>query len=171
MRHTLTARWTLFACVALLGCTAAVSKDDTTPVPDSLKPPAGETLKFKLLGSGVQIYQCQDGAWKLQGPDAKLSDEAGHVVGKHYAGPTWEANDGSKVVGEVRTHEDGPDPRAVPWLLLHAKSASGSGVFGNIVSIQRLQTTGGQAPHDACTAGQTVQVPYTANYYFYVGHS
>jgi Protein of unknown function (DUF3455) len=167
MKLTLTSRSVLIASVALLGGAAAVAKDDAPVVPESLKPPPGETLKLKLIGTGVQIYQCQDGAWKLQGPDAKLTDSAGHVVGKHYAGPSWESTDGSKVTGEVKAHEDGPDPHAIAWLLLHAKSVSGNGMFGNVGSIQRLQTSGGQAPQQACAANQTVQVPYTANYYFY----
>jgi hypothetical protein len=160
----------VLVCIALLGCAAAMAKDDSPAVPQSLQPPPGARLKLKLIGRGVQIYQCQDGAWRLQGPDAKLTDEAGRLVGKHYAGPTWESTDGSKVVGEVRAHEDGPDPRAVPWLLLHAKSVSGNGVFSGIDSIQRLQTAGGQAPQGDCTANQSVQVPYSANYYFYTAN-
>jgi hypothetical protein len=167
MNLSITTCCAVLACVALCANAATAKNDD---VPQALRPPADEVLKLKLLGSGVQIYQCQDGAWKFQAPDAKLTDESGHVVGKHYAGPTWEATDGSKVVGEVKAHEDSPDAHAIAWLLLSAKTVSGSGVFGNIRTIQRLQTTGGQAPHKACdasTANQTEQVPYTANYYFY----
>jgi hypothetical protein len=157
----------LCAAIALFGGATAIAKDSGATVPESLKAPPDQVLKLKLKGRGVQIYQCQDGSWKLQGPDAKLTDAAGHVVGKHYAGPAWESTDGSKVIGEVKAHQDAPDARAVAWLLLQAKSVSGQGVFGNIGSIQRLQTTGGQPPQKACAADQTVRVPYTANYYFY----
>ena len=170
MKLTITACLGPLACVALLGSAGAIRAGEEAAVPESLRPPAGEVLKLKLVGSGAQVYQCQDGAWKFQAPDAKLTDQTGHVIGKHYAGPTWESTDGSKVVGEVKAHQDSPDARAIPWLLLSAKSVSGNGVFGNIRSIQRLQTTGGQAPHKACeasNANETVQVPYTANYYFY----
>jgi hypothetical protein len=38
----------------------------------------------------------------------------GKRIGGHYAGPTWEANDGSKVVGEVLQRADAPRPGAVP---------------------------------------------------------
>lgn len=163
-------RIAVVTCVALSASVAALSKDDDTAVPATLRPPTGEVLKLKLVGSGVQIYQCQDGTWKFQGPEATLTDATGKVVGKHYAGPTWESLDGSKVVAEVKAHEDSPDAHAIPWLLLSAKSVSGKGVFGEIRSVQRLQTTGGQAPHDGCdtsAVNQIARVPYTANYYFY----
>ena len=134
-----------------------------------------------LRAKGVQIYECRASgdprapyAWKLQGPEAKLFDAAGHQVGKHYAGPTWESNDGSKVVGEVRAQDAGPDSTAVAWLLLTAKSTSGSGVFGKVQSIQRVRTSGGQAPAGPCGIGQAhraLRVPYTASYYFYAADS
>jgi hypothetical protein len=44
---------------------------------------------------------------------------------------------------------------------------SGTGVFAKVTFIHRLDTTGGVAPAGKCTKGKTVEVPYTANYYFY----
>jgi len=83
---------------------------------------------------GVQIYECtqtsEDPAryeWTFKAPDAELFDSAGRKIGKHYAGPTWESNDGSKVVGEVKARYDGPDSNGIPWLLLSAKTTSGAG--------------------------------------------
>jgi hypothetical protein len=36
----------------------------------------------------------------LKAPDADLFDEGGRRIGRHFAGPTWEASDdGSKVIG------------------------------------------------------------------------
>jgi hypothetical protein len=146
-------------------------------VPPALQPPAEQRLLLEAAGKGVQIYQCTgDGgpaapwAWKLQGPEATLLDHDGHVIGKHYAGPTWESADGSSVVGEVRAHDDGPNPAAIPWLLLSAKATNGAGVFAKVLSIQRLHTAGGKAPSAACgsaNAGQVARVPYSADYYFY----
>jgi len=89
---------------------------------------------------------------------------------RHYAGPTWEANDGSKVVGEVKARADAPDADAIPWLLLTAKSTSGSGVLASTLSVQRVQTAGGKAPASGCgpaQAQQEIRVPYTATYYFF----
>ena len=59
---------------------------------------------------------------------------------------------------------------AIPWLLLSAKSVTGSGVFGKTTSIQRVHTVGGGAPAATCgpdNNGQQARVPYTAAYYFY----
>lgn len=92
-------------------------------------------------------------------------------MGKHYAGPMWESNDGSKVVGEVKARDDGPDVNAIPWLLLSAKSAEGNGIFGKTQSVQRVKTVGGKAPADGCSQaqlGKIARVAYRATYNFYV---
>ena len=148
-------------------------------VPPALQAPAGQKLTRMLHATGVQIYQCAASAqnppryaWVLQAPAADLSDRSGKDVGRHYEGPTWEANDGSKVVGEVVAHVDAPAPNAIPWLLVRAKSNSGKGVFAKVQSIQRLHTIGGVAPQSPCDAahgGQRTRVAYSADYYFYSG--
>ncbi len=151
---------------------------ETVPgVPEALKAPANQVVSLEAQGSGVQIYECKAGKddptrfeWVFKAPEADLFDIAGKKIGKHYAGPTWESNDGSKVVGEVKAKDSGPDPKAIPWLLLSARSNSGSGAFSKIQSIQRLYTTGGVAPAEGCTqaqVGKEVGVPYKAKYYFY----
>ncbi len=91
-------------------------------------------------------------------------------MAKHYAGPTWEALDGSTVVGERVAKADAPDPAAIPWLVLRAKPTSGSGTFGAITTIQRLHTVGGTAPASGCgaaQAGREARVAYSADYLFY----
>jgi peroxiredoxin len=146
--------------------------------PMSLKPPADQMQAFELQASGVQIYECratkEDAApfeWSFKAPQADLFDAAGKRVGTHYAGPTWEGLDGSKVVGEVKAKDTTQSAGSIPWLLLTAKSNSGEGLFGRVKSIQRLATTGGGAPAEApvkAQAGQEVRVPYRAIYAFYV---
>jgi hypothetical protein len=175
MKRSFIAASTALACVASLFSQQASAKHaPPLRVPDALKPPAGVVLKEKLSAKGVQIYQCQGSEWKFLAPQAQLFDAKGHQVASHYAGPTWKAADGSSVVGEVKAHEDADNPSAIDWLLLSAKSTSGSGVFSHVQNIQRLQTVGGKAPMAACDAGnvnQVERVPYTANYYFYVPKS
>lgn len=151
----------------------------TAPVPPrapaALNPPAGQSLVVEALAQGVQIYQCDqkpNGSyeWIFKAPEATLATRDKHVLGKHYAGPTWEAVDGSTVVGQVAAKDPGPDASAIPWLLLTAKSNTGSGMFSRIKSVQRLYTTGGLAPTDACNAANLktfARTPYTATYYFY----
>ena len=146
-------------------------------VPANLRPPAGQLLFLEALASGVQVYECapkpdqpSSYEWAFRAPEAALVDRSGHSLGKHYAGPTWESTDGSSVVGEVKARDPGPNPSAIPWLLLGAKSTSGAGVFSATRSVQRVQTVGGVAPAEPCTAanaGQVARVPYTAAYYFY----
>jgi len=106
----------------------------------------------------------------LKAPEADLVDGAGMKIARHYAGPTWEAKDGSKVMGEPVARDNGPDPTAIPWLLLSAKSTSGTGLLSNTQFIQRLRTAGGKAPADGCDqahAGAESRVAYSADYLFY----
>jgi hypothetical protein len=138
-------------------------------VPYALKPPAGEQLVLHALGSGDQIYTCDGSKWTLIGPDAKLSDEAEHQAGSHFAGPTWEWSDGSQVMGKSVGNAT-PNSESIPWLLLTATNHVGDGVVKNVTSIQRLRTKGGKAPESGCTAShkdEKLRVHYTADYYFY----
>ena len=132
---------------------------------------------FAAKAQGFQIYQWlpkkeapTQYEWVFKAPEADLFDAQGNKMGRHYAGPTWDSNDGSKVVGALKAHVDSKDAGAVPWLLLMAKSHGGSGMFSKVTSIQRLDTVGGKAPStnvDVPKVGQELRVPYTATYYFY----
>jgi hypothetical protein len=147
-------------------------------VPENLKVPATQTLAVAAQARGVQIYECgvnkADPArfeWIFKAPEAELFDQAGNRIGKHYAGPTWECDDGSKVVGAAKARDDGPDANAIPWLLLSATSAEGNGIFGKIQNVQRVKTAGGKAPADECSQallGKVARVNYRATYNFYV---
>ena len=92
-------------------------------------------------------------------------------MGSHFGGPTWQGHDGSAVVAAVLERADAPNPKkAIPWLLLEAKSHAGSGVFSTITHIQRLDTVGGVAPTKGCDAdhaGEMARVPYKATYAFF----
>jgi len=124
---------------------------------------------FHVYAIGVQIYRWSGTSWDLVGPDAKLYAEDSYhgQVGKHYVGPTWESNSGSKVVG-TRMYGCSPDTTAIPWLLLEAVSTSGPGIYNSVTYIQRVNTKGGLPPAGPGSfIGETVQVPYTAEYYFY----
>lgn len=177
MKNQLMATVTRLPLIGLLAACAASSAAKTDDIPAALRVPTDAALTLRAQAAGVQIYRCRadkdDAArvvWQLKEPEADLFDRAGGKIGRHYAGPTWEATDGSKVTGEVAAHADSPDSNAVAWLLLRAKSTSGSGVFGHVRFIQRLHTAGGNAPPDGCnqaSAGAEVRIPYTAEYWFY----
>jgi hypothetical protein len=115
-----------FAVLVELVAGCETSRAGTIPlVPENLSTPATEVLSLETAATGVQIYECNASKdestrfeWIFKAPEADLFDGAGNKIGKHYAGPTWESNDGSKVVGEVKARDNGPDPNAIPWLLL-----------------------------------------------------
>jgi hypothetical protein len=142
-------------------------------VPSNLAPAADQNLAFVLSATGVQKYTCTATAtgfaWTLVAPQADLFRK-GDKVGLHFAGPTWQYEDGSTVVGS-KVADATPDPTAIPWLLLTAASHGGErGKMTRVTSIQRLSTTGGLAPATGCDAdhvGAAADVPYTADYFFY----
>jgi hypothetical protein len=163
--------------VGLAGSAMAQGTPTTEEIPANLAPPAGSVLVFELGARGVQIYTCAakpDDAtayvWTFKAPDADLFNRRGEVVGHHFAGPTWQGNDGSSVVGTVLERADSPDAGAIPWLLLEAKDHTGSGAFSTVTYVQRLATAGGAAPTAGCDAdhaGDEVRQPYEATYAFY----
>ncbi len=175
-RTTATVVAALAALTLLAGCQSASPTPPST-VPGPLAVPANQTLARMFRVHGVQIYECKPShddpmriEWTFRAPEAELRDGRDHLIGRHFAGPTWEALDGSKVVGEVVARADSPDPTAIPWLLLRAKSNAGQGIFGATASVQRLDTGGGKAPTGGCDqsqVGREARVPYTANYFFY----
>jgi hypothetical protein len=181
------ASWASFSAVAIAlvsGCTAAVGEPVTgeneevssacvPEVPPALAVPEGNKLAFYYDAVGVQIYDCNATAtgygWVFRAPEATLYGHKGRQTGIHYAGPTWQANDGSTVVG-AKLAEYAADPTAIPWLLLGAKSHAGEGRMTDVTFIHRLETAGGKAPATGCDAthlGETLRVDYTATYYFY----
>lgn len=187
-----TPRWILGVALVFVVATGGCRRDREAPrgdpattitlppprVPESLRASDGEVPRARAAAHGTQNYECQaassDGGggfvWKLLGPEAELTDDAGKRIGRHYAGPTWESNDGSQVVGEVKAKAEAPDGKSVPWLLLRAKKTSGAGMFAGVTSVQRVDTQGGAPPATGCDAehaGARQSAEYRATYYFY----
>src|SRR5262249_33178335 len=91
----------------------------------------GNKVAFMAYAEGVQIYRWNGTKWDFVAPEATLyagNGEDDGAVAIHYAGPTWESNSGSKVVGTVLERAT-PDPTAIPWLKLQAASSEGPGIF------------------------------------------
>jgi Protein of unknown function (DUF3455) len=159
--------FTLAALVLSRDLAFPQSKD----IPTALAPQQGAVALGRYAAKGAQVYVCRaKGAvneWAFKAPEAKLVDTDGRPFAKHYAGPTWEAPDGSKAVGKVLASEPAPKAGAIPWLLLSAES-SGEGALAGVRFVQRLNTVGGVAPPGACpTIGTEQPVDYTADYIFY----
>lgn len=155
---------------------ASVSSYPTSAqeVPKRLQPPANETLLLQVHAKGDQVYVCKAEAsqftWTLKAPNAQLFTKDGKPFGKHFAGPSWEANDGSRVTGKAAASASSPDPDSIPWLLVTVVNRSGEGMLARVTSIQRLNTKGGKASTSGCDnahLGQELRVPYSADYLFF----
>ena len=136
----------LLLAAGLLTSLAASAQE----VPKDLRPAANEQVVLQVHAKGDQVYTCKaDGvqfAWTLKAPDALLTDMSGKPFGKHFAGPSWEAKDGSRVTGKAAANVPSPNADSIPWLLVTVVSRSGEGLLARVTSIQRINTKGGKAP-------------------------
>lgn len=170
----------LSVCVIVLtsvltaGCASTTSSGNSMAIAatqNQLAPPAGAKFVKKVPAIGVQIYKCVvangQHSWAFVAPEADLFDETGKRIGRHGAGPFWEMNDGSKVVGALSQRADALRPDAIPHLLLTTKSTGGAGLVANVAYLQRLNTVSGIAPTGGCAVAdidKQARVYYTADY-------
>jgi hypothetical protein len=164
-----------FIILPLVASLAAMSAFAQTPA--EITPPAGNKAALTLTGVGTLAYECKavadkpgTFAWTFAGPDAKLLDAGKKEIGKYYAGPTWEANDGSKVTGKQLAVSPGA-AGAIPLQLVQAAPSTGKGAMTDVTYIQRLKTVGGVAPATpvcaAANVGAKTTVGYSADYVFF----
>ena len=167
------------ALAAFAGCTmmapAAMYSQDS--LPDAVKVPAGHKVALETVGVGEITYECRAKAamareyeWVFVGPTATLNDRGGKAVGKYYGPPaTWEAMDGSKLTAtQLAVAPAGTGN--IPFQLVRANPALGSGAMSGVSHIQRVATRGGTAPAMPCAAanvGQKQMVNYQADYIFW----
>lgn len=146
-------------------------------IPEQIKVPVGNYPVLTVHAKGDQIYQCSfnkgEYSWQVQAPDARLLDEQGQIVGKHYAGPIWEYKESSRVVGRIVNKIDMTPDLAISWLLVEVVAHKGNGLFSNVSFINRINTHGGLPPESGCDAnhlGSEKRVAYLADYVFYSHH-
>ena len=171
----------LIATAAVLGACAtspmmAMKNVDNAALPEAVRVPAGQKQMMSTWATGEITYECREkkdmaGAheWAFVGPVATLYGADKKMVGKYYAGPTWEAADGSKVTGKQVAIAPAT-PGSIPLQLVKAEPAMGMGAMTGVSYIQRLNTKGGVAPAMACDAmgkGKRQVVAYEADYVFY----
>ena len=168
------------AAVAVLSACAGsplmMMKVDNATLPEAVRVPAGQKVLMTTTGVGELTYECREKKdmagqheWAFVGPVATLYGAERKAVGRYYAGPTWEATDGSKVTGK-QVAVAPSSPGNIPLQLVKAEPAMGNGAMTGVSYIQRLNTKGGVAPVSACDAaskGQRQQVAYEADYVFY----
>ena len=178
MNHTRNKRIVrLVVLLIALGFLPIAKASDEPDLPaecSSIVAPEGNKVSFHTYARGVQIYRWNGASWDFVAPQATLYAEPNFFgeVGTHYVGPKWQSKSGSMVEGR-RVPGTGctPDSSAIAWLLLSKFEASGPGLFERVTYIQRVNTTGGLPPATpGLTPGETKEVPYTAEYYFYRAH-
>jgi len=168
--------------VVLAGCGAMPGKKmmpfSQASLPASIQVPSGNKVAWETVGKGTVTYECRAKAnamgqteWVFAGPDAKLSDRSGKQVGTYYGPPaTWEAMDGSKVTGKQLAVAPAGAGN-LPYQLVQANPAMGSGAMTGVTYIQRVALTGGVAPAAIpCTSaslGKREVVNYQADYIFW----
>jgi Protein of unknown function (DUF3455) len=166
------------AAATLCACASApmMMKVDNAALPEAVRVPAGQKLMMSTSATGEITYECREKKdmagqheWAFVGPVATLYGGDKKTVGKYYAGPTWEAADGSKVTGK-QVAVAPASPGSIPLQLVKADPAMGAGAMTGVSYIQRLNTKGGVAPAMPCDAagkGQRKVVAYEADYVFY----
>jgi len=168
------------ACAAALLTACAggrMMSYNQSSLPDPVKVPAGNKVAMETVGVGSITYECRAKAnaagqfeWVFVGPDARLNDRGGRQVGKYFGPPaTWESMDGSKITG-TQVAVAPAMAGSIPYQLVKANPAMGSGAMTGVTYIQRVATQGGVAPAMPCGGGNMGQkqvVQYQADYIFY----
>lgn len=165
------------SAAALLSACATSPMYSQDKLPASVQVPSGNKVAMETVGAGDITYQCRakkDAAgqyeWVFVGPDAVLTDRSGKAVGKYFGPPaTWASNDGSKLTAtQVAVAPAGTGN--IPYQLVKANPAMGSGAMTGVTYIQRVAIKGGVAPMTACGAGNVDAkevVKYQADYIFW----
>jgi hypothetical protein len=149
---------------ALIG--PAVAAD---ALPDAIAV-SGESVVLSVHAEGAQVYECKAGAsggaaWTFREPIATLISD-GKTIGRHYAGPTWELNDGGAIKGKLLASAPGAGPADIPLLKLAVAEHRGAGVLKGANLVLRLNTRGGALSGPCATAGELRALPYSADYEF-----
>ena len=164
----------LSACGSMMPMAPTFSQNG---LPDAIKVPAGNKVAMETVGVGDITYECRDKAnapgmteWVFVGPNAVLNDRSGKQVGKYYGPPaTWESMDGSKLTA-TQLAVAPSSAGNLPFQLVKANPAIGSGAMTGVTHIQRVALKGGVAPGTPCTPankGTKEIVKYQADYIFW----
>ena len=178
-------RLTLACCAAAALTACAMSPMAATPMkpydqamlPAPVQVPAGHMVAMETVGTGDITYECRAKAnmpteyeWVFVGPEAKLMDRNGRVVGRYFGPPaTWANSDGSAITG-TQVAVAPAMAGSIPLQLVKANPASANGAMTGVTYVQRVATKGGVAPAMPCVAaaaGKKQVVQYQADYIFW----
>lgn len=130
----------------------------------------GKSVVETVHAQGVQIYECKaatDGKtlWQFREPLATLMVD-GKTMGRHFAGPGWELEDGSWIKGKVAAQALGVTEKDIPVLRLDVIEHQGVGKLSDVTAVQRLDTSGGVFGGSCDKLGALHLEPYAADYIF-----
>jgi hypothetical protein len=130
----------------------------------------GQVTVSTVHAEGAQIYECKADVtgrltWQFREPIATLLLD-GKTVGRHFAGPSWEFDDGSAITGKVVASASGATPGDIPWLRVDVTTHRGRGQLSAVATVQRINTKGGATAGACDRSGAFLSVPYAANYVF-----
>lgn len=155
--------------IVLVICAADAQRAQAQDLPE---PAAGAATNILMTvqATGVQIYTCAKDSngqltWQFREPLATLMIN-GKTVGRHFAGPTWQLNDRSAVMGKVIAQVPGASAKDIPLLRLDVAAHQGTGDLTQVVAVERLHTLGGVFSGGCEQAGQLHLEPYSADYRF-----
>lgn len=156
------------ALLMLLGSVTSGPAAETS-LPDAIAAP-GQAIVLTAHAEGAQVYECKAGpdgkpAWAFREPIATLLVD-GKTVGRHYAGPSWELNDGSAVTGKVAGSAPGSTANDIAWLKLDVAAHRGAGALTAATTVQRINTKGGKLEGACEQPGAFRSAPYSADYVF-----
>lgn len=160
----------LSAFLMLCGATLTASTANAVATPATFDR-ASRTVLLSVQAAGVQIYECRaDEAgrltWMFREPLAILTSD-GKTIGRHFGGPSWQLNDGGKVVGKVVAQRPGASDKDITQLHLDVSDREGTGLLTRATAIERLDTHGGAFAGVCQQAGELHLEPYSARYVFF----
>ena len=139
------------------------------PAPPVAFDVGGRTPFLVAHAEGAQLYECKAAsggdAWTFREPIAALIKD-GKTIGRHYAGPTWELDDGGAVEGKVVASAPGATASDIALLELTVVKHRGAGLLKDAALVLRLDTHGGVLTGACPVVGQLRAVPYSADYAF-----
>ena len=157
------------ALAGVLLMQAEIFAEAPATVPAAIAAP-GEIVAATFHAEGAQLYECKldaDGrlVWQFREPIAALMFD-GKTIGTHYAGPSWQHADGSRVRAKTTASAPGASATDIPWLKLEVTEQRGNGTLSQVTTVQRINTKGGVGRGPCDSAGAIRGVPYSADYVF-----
>ncbi len=161
-------RFLVLMLATLLG-QPALAAPVSTAAPPSFDV-ADHAVVLTVHAEGIQLYECRQdagspAAWTFREPIATLISQ-GKTIGRHYAGPTWELDDGGAVKGKLLASTPGTGPDDIPLLKLSVSEHRGTGALKDANLVLRLNTHGGALKGACVAAGELHAEPYSADYVF-----